>query len=156
RLQISLVLDQLLGAAMQETDVRIDPLHHLAIELQNKPQHAMRGRVLRSEIDREIAVQGIAHSDLDRLAVCRANVSRQHRFLGDCPAQKQVRWFHDIAARAQPDSRQCATCAPRCVTERNSKSATGISSAATTAKPQNTSIYESSEACACTCCASDA
>ena len=36
RLQIGLVLDQLLGAAMQEADVRIDPLDHFPVELEHE------------------------------------------------------------------------------------------------------------------------
>ncbi len=55
RLQIGLVLDQLLGAAMQEPDMRIDALDHLAVELQHQAQHAMRRRMLRPEIDGEVA-----------------------------------------------------------------------------------------------------
>jgi hypothetical protein len=47
------VLDQLLGAAMQESDVRIDPFHHLAVQLQHETQHAVRRRVLRPEVDVE-------------------------------------------------------------------------------------------------------
>ena len=55
RLQIGLVLDQLLGAAMQEPDMRIDALDDLAVELQHEAQHAMRGRMLRAEVDGEVA-----------------------------------------------------------------------------------------------------
>ena len=55
RLQIGLGLDQLLGAAMQQADMRIDPFHHLAVQLQHETQHAMRRRMLRTEIDREVA-----------------------------------------------------------------------------------------------------
>src|SRR5437016_5042200 len=58
RLQVGLVLDQLLGAAMQQADMRIDPLHHLAVELQHQPQHAMRGGMLWSKIDGEVADGG--------------------------------------------------------------------------------------------------
>ena len=50
-LQVGLVLDQLLGAAMQQADVRIDALHHLAVELQHQAQHAVRRRMLRPEVD---------------------------------------------------------------------------------------------------------
>ena len=52
RLQVGLVLDQLLGAAVQQADMRIDALDDLAVELQHEPQHAVRRRVLRPEIDR--------------------------------------------------------------------------------------------------------
>ena len=38
RLQIGLLLDQLFGAAMQETDMRIDARDDLAVELQHQPQ----------------------------------------------------------------------------------------------------------------------
>ena len=55
RLQIGLVLDQLLGAAMQQADMRIDALDDLAVELQHEAQHAMRRRMLRPEVDGEVA-----------------------------------------------------------------------------------------------------
>ena len=48
RLQVGLVLDQLLGAAMQQPDVRIDALDHLAVQLQHQAQHAVRRRMLRA------------------------------------------------------------------------------------------------------------
>ena len=48
RLQIGLVLDQLLGAAMQKPDMRIDALDNLAVELEHEAQHAVRRRVLRA------------------------------------------------------------------------------------------------------------
>ena len=35
--------------------MRIDPLDDFAVEVKNQPQHAMRGRMLRTEIDRESA-----------------------------------------------------------------------------------------------------
>ena len=54
-LQVGLVLDQLLGAAMQQADVRIDAVHHLAVQLQHQAQHAVRGRMLRPEVDVELA-----------------------------------------------------------------------------------------------------
>jgi len=59
-LDVALVFDQLLGAAMQQPDMRIGALHHLAVHLQDQPQHAMRRRMLWPEID------GVA-VDLDRL-----------------------------------------------------------------------------------------
>ena len=60
RLEIGLVLDQLLGAAMQQPDMRIDALDHLAVELEHEPEHAVRGRMLRAEIDGELAVVAFA------------------------------------------------------------------------------------------------
>ena len=56
RLEIGLVLDQLLGAAMEQPDMRIDAVDHLAVELEHEPQHAVRRRMLRAEIDGELAV----------------------------------------------------------------------------------------------------
>ncbi len=52
-LKEGLVLDQLLGAAMQEADMRIGALDHLAVHLQNEAQHAMGRRMLRPEIHGE-------------------------------------------------------------------------------------------------------
>ena len=61
RLQIRLVLDQFFGAAMQEPDMRIDALDDLAIEFQHQAQHAVRRRMLRSEIDREVSKILLVH-----------------------------------------------------------------------------------------------
>src|SRR4051812_14465304 len=55
RLQIRLRFDQLLGAAVQQPDVWIDPLDDLTIELEDEAEHAVRRRMLRAEVDREIA-----------------------------------------------------------------------------------------------------
>ena len=59
RLEVGLVLDQLLGAAVQQADMRIGALDHLAVQLEDQPQHAMRGRVLRAKIDGEVASRGV-------------------------------------------------------------------------------------------------
>ena len=58
RLQVGLLLDQLLGAAMQQADMRIDAFDDFAVELEHQTQHAMRRRVLRPEVDGEIAERG--------------------------------------------------------------------------------------------------
>ena len=55
RLQIGLGLDQLLGAAMQKSDMRIDTFDDFAVKLQHQAQHAVRGRMLRAEVDGEIS-----------------------------------------------------------------------------------------------------
>ena len=60
RLEVGLVLDQLLGAAMQQPDMRVDALDDLAVELEHEAQHAMRGRMLRAEIDGELAIVAFA------------------------------------------------------------------------------------------------
>ena len=53
RLQIGLVLDQLLGAAVQEADVGVDAFHDLAVQLQHEAQHAVGRGVLGAEVDVE-------------------------------------------------------------------------------------------------------
>jgi hypothetical protein len=58
------VLDQLLGAAMEKPDMRIDALHNLAIELEHKAQYAVRRRVLGPEIEGEIAQSRLGHGGL--------------------------------------------------------------------------------------------
>ena len=40
---------------MQQADVRVDPLDDLAVQLQDQAQHAVGRRVLRAEIDVELA-----------------------------------------------------------------------------------------------------
>src|SRR2546423_168065 len=61
RLQIGFVLDQLFGAAMKQADVRIDALDHFAVEFQHQTQHAVRSRMLRAEIDGEVAEVVFGH-----------------------------------------------------------------------------------------------
>ena len=61
-LKIGLRFDQLLGAAMQQADMRVDTLDDFAVELKHEPQNAMRGRVLRAEVDVEVADGGFRHT----------------------------------------------------------------------------------------------
>ena len=66
RLDIGFVFDQLFGATMQQADMRIGTLHHLTLHFQDQAQHAMRGGVLRAEIDGvAVAFNGVA----DRLGL---------------------------------------------------------------------------------------
>jgi hypothetical protein len=55
------MLDQLLGTPVQQTDVRIDAVHHLAIQFEDQAQDAMGGRMLRPEVDIELADFGFWH-----------------------------------------------------------------------------------------------
>jgi hypothetical protein len=48
---------------MQEADVRVATLDDLAVELENQPQHAVRRRMLRPEIEVEIAEALVVHRD---------------------------------------------------------------------------------------------
>ncbi len=50
-LEVGTRFHQLLGAAMQQADMRIDALDDLAVQLQYQTKHAMRGRMLRAEVD---------------------------------------------------------------------------------------------------------
>ena len=58
RLIERLALRELLGAAMQKPDVRVRFLNDLPVHLEHQAQHAVRCRVLRSEIHRVIAYLG--------------------------------------------------------------------------------------------------
>jgi hypothetical protein len=40
---------------MKQANMRVHPLDYLAVELEHKPQHAMRRRMLGTEINREVA-----------------------------------------------------------------------------------------------------
>ena len=59
RLEIGLVLDKLLGTAVEQPDMGINALDDLAVELEDEAQYAMCRRVLRPEIDRELAALGV-------------------------------------------------------------------------------------------------
>ena len=68
-LKVGARLHQLFGAAMEEADMRIDALDDLAVEFEHEPQHAVGGRMLRSEVDREVAEVLVGHGRLARLLV---------------------------------------------------------------------------------------
>lgn len=50
-LEIGLVLDQLFGSSVQQTDVRIGSDDFFTAELENQSQHTVGGRMLGSEVD---------------------------------------------------------------------------------------------------------
>jgi hypothetical protein len=62
RLVERLGFGEFLGAAMQEADVRIGALHDLAVHLQDQAQHAVRGRMLRTEVERVVADLGVVEA----------------------------------------------------------------------------------------------
>ncbi len=74
RLKVGLVLDELLRAAVKQTDMRIDALDHLAVELEHEAKHTVRGRMLRTEIDGELAFVPFPLA-----AVCRSGFGVSHR-----------------------------------------------------------------------------
>jgi hypothetical protein len=55
RLQVSLIFDQFLGAAMEETNMGVDASYHFAVKFEHETQHPVSRGMLRSKIDREIA-----------------------------------------------------------------------------------------------------
>ena len=55
RLDVGLVLGELLGRAMQEPDVRVGALDDFAVELEHEAQHAVGRRVLRSKVHGVVA-----------------------------------------------------------------------------------------------------
>jgi hypothetical protein len=46
---------------MEKPDMRIGALHNLAIEFEHEAQYAVRGGMLRSEINDEVAQRSLAH-----------------------------------------------------------------------------------------------
>jgi hypothetical protein len=60
--------ETLFSSAMEQADVGIDALDRFAVKLQGEAQHAVCRRVLRSEIDREIAERSLGHADFFRFA----------------------------------------------------------------------------------------
>ena len=94
RLLVVLVLDQLLGAAVEEADVRVGALDHLAVELEDEAQHAVRRRVLRAEVEREVLdlhLVGVHQVALHRRALValrhRRDRRRQRRLRRERPPQ---------------------------------------------------------------------
>ena len=57
-LVVRLAFRELLGGPVQEADVRIRSLDGLSVHLQDQAQHPVRGRMLRPEVQREVANLG--------------------------------------------------------------------------------------------------
>ena len=55
-LQVGLVFEQLLGAAVKQADMAVDTRHDLAIKVHDHAEHTVRSRVLRAEVQRELAL----------------------------------------------------------------------------------------------------
>ena len=54
RLDVGLALGEFFSGAVQQADVWISALNHFTVEFEHKAQHAVRGRVLRPEVERVI------------------------------------------------------------------------------------------------------
>lgn len=74
-LEVGLVFNQLLGTAVQETDVGVCTDNLFTIELENETQDTVSGRVLRSEVDSVV-------SDLALGRVCRIVAGRVQSLVG--------------------------------------------------------------------------
>src|SRR5262249_34431619 len=59
RLEVGLVFDQLLSAAVKQPDMRIDAFDHFPVTLYHETQHTMRRGMLRTDIDGKLA--GVAY-----------------------------------------------------------------------------------------------
>src|ERR1019366_2979890 len=63
RLQVGLVLDELLGAAMQKPDMGIDASHHFAVQFKHESEHTVSSRMHWSEIYGEVAFRCETHDE---------------------------------------------------------------------------------------------
>src|SRR5262249_36877056 len=61
-LEIGAGLHQLLCAAVEEPDMRVDSLDDFAVEFENEPKDAVRSRMLRAKIDCKITDRIVAHA----------------------------------------------------------------------------------------------
>ena len=61
RLHVGLVLDQFFRAPVQQADMRVGALHHLAVHFQDETEHTVRRRVLRTEVDVEVLDLAFGH-----------------------------------------------------------------------------------------------
>jgi hypothetical protein len=112
RLQICPVLDELLGASVQQSDVGISAHNLLAIEFQNQSQHTVSGRMLGAEVDSvmsDFTVLGVV-----RLVLCHAHILG---VLGVDGAAKVLVGRHHARPLVLFDlcisARQCSRQAPR-------------------------------------------
>ena len=53
-------LGELLGAAVQQADVRIGALDDFAVEFEHQAEHAVRGRMLGTEVDGVVRISAMA------------------------------------------------------------------------------------------------
>jgi hypothetical protein len=65
------MFDQLLGAAVEQADVGIDSLDHLPIEFEHEAKNTVRRRMLRSEINGEVALPRRAQNGLRSIGAMR-------------------------------------------------------------------------------------
>lgn len=86
RLQICLVLNQLLGTTVQQTDMRVGTDDLFTVQLENQTQHTVGGGVLRAEVDRVVS-----HLALRQVVVARlASLAQVRRVLLNGPPEVGV------------------------------------------------------------------
>ena len=66
-LQVGLVLDQFLGAAVEQADVGVGPDDFFAIEFEDESEHAVGSRMLGAEVDSVVADLAVLDRVLARL-----------------------------------------------------------------------------------------
>lgn len=76
-LEICLVLDQLLGTSMQQTDVGVGADNLLAVELENQTQHAVSGGMLRTKVDGVVSDLAVRNRVLARLSGATGKLAGQ-------------------------------------------------------------------------------
>ena len=106
RLLVIFVLDELLGATVQQADVRVSTGDRLTAELQHQAQHAVRSWVLRAKVQGEVFYLKVLLLDQLTLHLCPlVGLSEERERLTDEATRE--RWqAADIAARRAPT--QCA------------------------------------------------
>src|SRR6516164_1136817 len=74
RLQIGFMFDELLGGAVNQAEKGVDALDHLPIEFEHEAKNTVRRRMLRSEINDEVALRRLAQNSLRSIG---AHAARQ-------------------------------------------------------------------------------
>ena len=123
RLQVGLVLDQLLRAAVQQADVRVGLLDHLAVKLHDEAQHAVRRRVLRPEVQREALSRGAC----DGAGTGAAAERRQGAARDEARASARGR----ASARARGRGSEASVCGARRRRARHTLTASSATAAST-------------------------
>ena len=75
-LEVGAGLHQLLGAAVQQADMRVHPLHHLAIQFQHQTQNPVGRRMLGTEVDVELPQAGFLTVRADHVVGSGADSGR--------------------------------------------------------------------------------
>ena len=60
--QVDRPLSAAIGRAMEQADMGVDPLDDLAIQFQDQPENAVRGRMLGTEVERVVADLGVVEA----------------------------------------------------------------------------------------------